>query len=305
MNQDLILDRLTNNIIDYTIKTREKVYNNVREEMVNYYWNVGRMIVEEEQGGDITPEYGRKLYLELAKRLTKKMGKGFSRSNLFNMRNFYIIYPIVQTYGQLTWSHFCELIGIKDENEDKEEYIIDFSKLKEQNNETVAWIKVNNTNIDYPIVKADNNDFYLNHSFDKNKNSAGWIFADYRNKFDNTDKNLVIYGHNMRDDSMFGSLKWVINEDWYNNEDNKYITLITENETQVYEVFSVYQIEKEDYYIQTEFSDDNNFEQFVNTIKKRSIKEFNTDVSKDDNILTLSTCANNNKYRVVLHAKKI
>ena len=305
MNQDLILDRLTNNIIDYTIKTREKVYNNVREEMVNYYWNVGRMIVEEEQGGDITPEYGRKLYLELAKRLTKKMGKGFSRSNLFNMRNFYITYPIVQTYGQLTWSHFCELIGIKDENEDKEEYIIDFSKLKEQNNETVAWIKVNNTNIDYPIVKADNNDFYLNHSFDKNKNSAGWIFADYRNKFDNTDKNLVIYGHNMRDDSMFGSLKWVINEDWYNNEDNKYITLITENETQVYEVFSVYQIEKEDYYIQTEFSDDNNFEQFVNTIKKRSIKEFNTDVSKDDNILTLSTCANNNKYRVVLHAKKI
>ena len=48
MNQDLILDRLTNNIIEYTIKTREKVYNNVREEMVNYYWNVGRMIVEEE-----------------------------------------------------------------------------------------------------------------------------------------------------------------------------------------------------------------------------------------------------------------
>lgn len=198
-----------------------------------------------------------------------------------------------------------DTVIVKDENEDKEEYIIDFSKLKEQNNETVAWIKVNNTNIDYPIVKADNNDFYLNHSFDKNKNSAGWIFADYRNKFDNTDKNLVIYGHNMRDDSMFGSLKWVINEDWYNNEDNKYITLITENETQVYEVFSVYQIEKEDYYIQTEFSDDNNFEQFVNTIKKRSIKEFNTDVSKDDNILTLSTCANNNKYRVVLHAKKI
>lgn len=119
MNQDLILDRLTNNIIDYTIKTREKVYNNVREEMVNYYWNVGRMIVEEEQGGDITPEYGRKLYLELAKRLTKKMGKSFSRSNLFNMRNFYITYPIVQTYGQLSWSHFCELIGIKDENERK------------------------------------------------------------------------------------------------------------------------------------------------------------------------------------------
>ena len=73
------------------------------------------MIVEEEQGGDITPEYGRKLYIELSKRLTKKMGKGYSRSNLFNMRNFYITYPIVQTSGRLSWSHYCELIGIKEE----------------------------------------------------------------------------------------------------------------------------------------------------------------------------------------------
>lgn len=60
MNEDLILDRLANNIIDYTIQTRERVYNNVREEMVNYYWNVGKMIVEEEQDGNITPEYARK-----------------------------------------------------------------------------------------------------------------------------------------------------------------------------------------------------------------------------------------------------
>ena len=191
------------------------------------------------------------------------------------------------------------------ENEDKEEYTIDFSKLKEQNNDAVAWIKVNNTNIEYPVVKAKNNDFYLNHSFDKSRNLAGWIFADYRNKFDGTDKNIVIYGHNMKDDSMFGSLKWVINEGWYNNEDNKYITLITENETQVYEVFSVYQIEKEDYYIQTNFDTEKEFNTFVKTIKKRSKKDFNVDVNENDNILTLSTCANNNKYRVVLHAKKI
>lgn len=119
MNENAILDRLVNNIIDYTTKTWERVYNNVRQEMINYYWNVGKMIVEEEQGGDITPEYGRKLYIELSKRLTKKMGKGYSRSNLFNIRNFYITYPIVQTSGQLSWSHYCELIGIKDENERK------------------------------------------------------------------------------------------------------------------------------------------------------------------------------------------
>lgn len=198
-----------------------------------------------------------------------------------------------------------ETVKIEDKDENKKEYTIDFSKLKEQNSDTVAWIKVNNTNIEYPVVKAQNNDFYLKHSFDKSNNSAGWIFADYRNKFDGTDKNIIIYGHNMKDNSMFGSLKSVISEDWYNNEDNKYITLITENEIQIYEVFSVYQIEKEDYYIQTSFNSETNFNTFAQTIKKRSKKKFKVDVNKEDNILTLSTCANNNKYRVVLHAKKI
>ena len=198
-----------------------------------------------------------------------------------------------------------DTVIVKDENKDKEEYTIDFNKVKEQNNETVAWIKVNNTNIEYPVVKADNNNFYLNHSFDKSKNSAGWIFADYRNKFDGIDKNIVIYGHNMRDDSMFGSLKNILNSDWYDNEENTSISLYTENEKNIYKVFSIYKIESEDYYIKTEFGNNNEFEQFEKTIKKRSIKEFNIDISKSDNILTLSTCANNNKYRVVLHAKKI
>ena len=200
----------------------------------------------------------------------------------------------------------AEFVTVDETKEDDEEkYVVDFEKLKEKNSDIVAWLKVNGTNIETTVVKSTNNDYYLTHNFNKEYNSAGWIFADYKNKVDGTDKNLVIYGHNMRDDSMFGSLKWVINEDWYNNEDNKYITLITENETQVYEVFSVYQIEKEDYYIQTNFNTEKEFNTFAQTIKKRSKKDFNVDVNENDNILTLSTCANNNKYRVVLHAKKI
>lgn len=200
-------------------------------------------------------------------------------------------------------SKFITLDETKEDNEGK--YVIDFEKLKEKNSDVVAWLKVNGTNIETTVVKTTNNDYYLTHNFNKEYNSAGWIFADYKNKVDGTDKNLVIYGHNMRDNSMFGSLKWVINEDWYNNEDNKYITLVTENETQIYEVFSVYQIEEEDYYIQTNFNTEKEFSTFLETIKKRSKKDFNVDVNKEDNILTLSTCANNNKYRVVLHAKKI
>ena len=196
---------------------------------------------------------------------------------------------------------------IEENNEDGNEkgYTVDFNKLKEQNKETVAWIKVNNTNIEYPVLKADNNNFYLNHSFDKSKNSRGWIFADYKNKFDNTDKNIVIYGHNMRDGSMFGSMLNILDAKWYENEENTNITLYTENEKCIYKVFSIYKIENEDYYIKTEFKNDNEFEEFVKNLKKRSIKDFNVDISKDDNILTLSTCANNNKYRIVLHSVRV
>ena len=249
------------------------------------------------------------------KNKSKKYKKAILNLVIYIMLLSILLYSGIKIYkwykGKTNNSKIAEqikhtvIVEEKNEDENKKEYKIDFNKLKDQNNETVAWIKVNNTNMEYPVVKGTNNSFYLNHSFDKSNNSAGWIFADYRNKFDNTDKNIVIYGHNMKDNSMFGSLKNILNSDWYDNEENTNITLYTENEKCIYKVFSIYKIESEDYYIKTEFSDDNNFEQFVNTIKKRSIKEFNTDVLKDDNILTLSTCANNNKYRIVLHAKKI
>ena len=127
---------------------------------------------------------------------------------------------------------------------------------------------------------------------------------DYKNKLNDTDKNIIIYGHNRRDSSMFGTLKNILNESWYNNEANRQIILNVKNENRRYEVFSIYKVEEEDYYIQTEFHG-NEFEQFVKKIKSRSIKNFNVDVDKDDSILTLSTCADNNKYRIVLHAKRI
>lgn len=198
-----------------------------------------------------------------------------------------------------------EAVTVEKNSEGKEDFNINFNMLKKQNEDTVAWIKVNNTNVKYPVVKAKDNSFYLTHSFDKSNNSAGWIFADYKNKFDDTDKNIVIYGHNRRDGSMFSSLKNALNPNWYNNDLNRNILLYTENGEYNYEIFSIYKIESEDYYIKTEFNDENDFEDFLNTITKRSVQDFGVNVSKDDSILTLSTCANNNKYRVVIHAKKV
>lgn len=200
-------------------------------------------------------------------------------------------------------SEIKENVVINNEmDSNNEEYKIDFAKLKQKNSDAIAWIKVNGTDIDFPVVKGIDNSYYLTHNFDKEKNKAGWIFADYRNKFDGTDKNIIIYGHNMKNGSMFASLKDVIKEEWYNNENNKYIALITENENCKYQVFSVYQTETEEYYLQTNIS---NFKEFVEKIKGRSKKNFNVDIKETDSILTLSTCADNTKYRVVLHAVKV
>ena len=184
-------------------------------------------------------------------------------------------------------------------------YKIDFKKLKEQNPDTVAYIKVNNTNIDYIVVKGNDNDYYLHHSFRQKPNTAGWVFASYQNKIDGTDKNIVIFGHNMADGSMFGTLKKVLTKKWYNNKDNQSIKFVTEQGTFTYKVFSVYQVMSEDYYIQTDFNNDKQYANFLKTIKARSINDFGISITKDDSILTLSTCSSTGKERVVLHAKKV
>lgn len=183
-------------------------------------------------------------------------------------------------------------------------YKIDFEHLKGINEDVVCWLKVNGTQIEYPVVQAKDNSYYLNRNLNHKYNNGGWIFADYKNKLDGTDKNIIIYGHNMRNKSMFGTLKDILKEEWYNNEENYILDFVTENEHQKYYVFSVYQIKTEDYYIQTEFKN-NEFENFVEVLKNRSIKDFGIEVTKEDNILTLSTCANNYRDRIVLHAKKI
>ena len=123
-----------------------------------------------------------------------------------------------------------------------ETYTLDFNNLSSINSSTVGWINVPGTSINYPVTQASDNNFYLSHTFDKSYNSAGWIFADFRNKFDGTDKNIVVYGHNRRDGSMFASLKDALSPDWYENDENMDILFDTKNENITYKIFSIYQI---------------------------------------------------------------
>lgn len=199
----------------------------------------------------------------------------------------------------------------EDKSDDYWDYIkmdmmsVDFNELKKKNDDTVGFIKVNGTNVNYPIVQTNNNSYYLNHAFDKSKNSAGWVFADYRNNMVNFDKNTVIYGHSRSNQTVFGSLKKVLNKSWYSNKNNHIIKLSTPTENTLWQIVSIYTIKPESYYITTKFSD-SQFNTFINTIKKRSEINFSGGLTKNDKILTLSTCADvAGTTRLVIHAKLI
>lgn len=181
---------------------------------------------------------------------------------------------------------------------------VDITELKEKNSDTVGWINVNNTNINYPFVQTKDNSYYLNHSFDKKYNEAGWVFLDYRNNNDLNNKNTILYAHSRLDKTMFGSLSKVLKSSWYNNKDNHIIRLSTDTENTLWQIFSVYKIPEESYYITTNFNSNEEYTKFLNTIKQRSIHNFNTNLDTNDKILTLSTCYSDTE-RTVVHAKLI
>lgn len=179
-------------------------------------------------------------------------------------------------------------------------YKKDFKKLQEVNSEFVTWLTVPNTSISYPVVKHKDNDYYLNHSFDKSYNISGWIFMDYRNKGDFSDQNTIIYGHDSYSTTMFGTLKNILKKSWYTK--NKTITLESSNKKITAEIISIYTINNTNDYIGVVFSE-KEFEIFIDKIVKRSIYNFNNKPTTNEKIVTLSTCYNDSKQRLVLHAK--
>ena len=182
---------------------------------------------------------------------------------------------------------------------------VDFNELLKKNQDTVGWIEVKGTNINYPIVQTTDNSYYLTHAFDKTNNEAGWVFMDYRNDPINFNQNTIIYAHSRLTGTMFGSLKNILSSSWYTNKDNYIIRLSTPTENTMWQVFSVYTIPKESYYITPSFNSSESYGEFLNTMKSRSEVDFSAEVNTNDKILTLSTCKDNFGNRVVMHAKLI
>ncbi len=181
-----------------------------------------------------------------------------------------------------------------------------YDELLEINSDTIGWIKVNNTKVNYPVVQYKDNDYYLNHSYSKKRNNLGWIFADYRNTFNVLSDNTIIYGHNANAlGLMFGDLEKVLKKNWYSNDNNLTIMFSVKNTVYYWRIFSIYTIKSTTDYLVTDFDSKTDYSNFLDMIIQRSKIKFSTPVGTDDKILTLSTCYNYNDQRLVVHAVRI
>ena len=193
----------------------------------------------------------------------------------------------------------------KEKEENQKNLHRDFTKLKEQNSDVVAWLYVPGTDIDLPIVKTKDNSFYLTHDFDKKTNTMGWAFADYQNTFPQLSTNTIMYGHTYKMTTIFSKLKNVLTDSWQKDEDNYLITFDTEKERLKFRIFSIYTIKETSDYLQIGFSSKEKYQQYLNQSVKRSIKNFKSKPTTDDKILTLSTCYIDAHQRLVVQAKLI
>ncbi|MBR2594037.1 MAG: class B sortase [Firmicutes bacterium] len=177
---------------------------------------------------------------------------------------------------------------------------MDFSSLLEINPEIVAWIRIEGTNIDYPVMQTVNNIYYLTHMYNGEYNNSGSIFMDYRCNADFSDKNTVFYGHHMRNSTMFGDLEKYKSQEFYDYNPN--ITIFTPEGDFVIELISG-TVENGNYeFVRFDLENDDDFLSYIDELRRRSTFTSDVEVRADDQIICLCTCSyewNNARYMVV------
>lgn len=180
---------------------------------------------------------------------------------------------------------------------------IDFEALKKINEDIIGWIRFDENGINYPVLQGRDNEEYLSVLPDKTKNAAGSIFMDYLCSSDFRDSHTILYGHNMKNLSMFGKLKQYRTMEGY-YEKNRYFTIYMPDKIYRYEIFAWYEAGMEDSVYQVGFTDEKVFGEFVGQMLERRYQDTKVTADEKDRIVTLSTCSAAGK-RFVVHGKLI
>ena len=178
-----------------------------------------------------------------------------------------------------------------------------FDELKAINSDIVGWIEFENIDINYPVVQTGDNDYYLTHTVKNTRNSVGAIFVEYTNNADFQDDNTIIYGHNMKNGSMFGLLKKYKDPSYY--QANQFFWIYTPQGDYMYQIFSCHEAEPESETYTNGFGSKESYASYLQTIKDLSLYDTGVAVTSDDKIVSLSTCTKDKGVRFVVHAKRL
>ena len=192
-------------------------------------------------------------------------------------------------------------VPVEDDRFIKELEGTDLTALREVNPDVVGWIYSPSTKINYPIMHGEDNQFYLEHNWKKEKNIKGSIFLETTNSPDLKDFRSILYGHNMKDDSMFGGLDIYTNKSYW--QKRQYVYLVTDEGVFRYEVYACYKAEVESDTYTTKHRNDREKTDFIAMTIEKSVLDTGIVPEITDRILTLSTCVTNADYRLVVHAR--
>lgn len=232
-----------------------------------------------------------------------------------------LILIFIISLGYIGWNKFIERketkvyddikkIKEKELNEPSKLAEENYLRLKDINKDLVGWININNTSIDYPILQTEDNEFYLNHDINKDKSKIGSIYVDYEVNLKDSPKNIIIYGHNMNNDSMFSNLDKFKSKEFY--KDNSIISINLFGQEMEYKIFGVCIIDiksNDDTFKYNQFVKPKNNEEvqdYIEEVKMRSLYDTGEDASLEDEFITLSTCSSElDDFRLIVVGKKI
>lgn len=181
---------------------------------------------------------------------------------------------------------------------------IDFQSLKKKNPDIIAWLDIPGTGISYPVAKTGDNEFYITHGIYGGKSSSGAVFMDFRNKTDLSDGNTILFGHNMRNGSMFGGLRQFKSQSYRNSR--PYVDLYFPDGRVRFEIYSCYEESASGENFPTLFTGEDDRKAFVNAAAARSLYQTGVDPEESGHTLMLVTCTGKGySHRLVVHAAQI
>ena len=249
----------------------------------------------EEQAQEIKQRTGKRKRTNLISNIILAFAVGIFLFSAYKLSTIYSEY----NKGDKEYQSIIEDVVSEKEPEQKEEateeetiFQVDFEKLQAINKEVVGWIRFENpSKISYPIVQAEDNDKYLSETVEGKKNSSGSIFMDANNMADFSDRNTFIYGHNMKNGSMFGQLRKYKNYDFY--KENPYFYIYTPDGKEIkYQIYAVSIVEDTSESYNKYYTGDDEYLKYLEYIKSISRYDTGVEVTAQSQLVSLSTCTN-------------